>query len=243
MAVLAEGLQKLASNDSQNAPRLLHPELPAYWYWGMSGVCDVDSNGETRCRRQFPPTNNLITIVEESLRGRLGSGQEPLVNNIVSSWNATLDKIDPLRLRDKEAKFTTESKASVALALLAVILDVGIPPLALVLDRSSAVPYYASFFSALVSMGAGTLATYSMYDGVHGVVETGEHGGLGIILVFVGAALRVLSSMLGPCCASRSKDDGKSHSKDNDHNKRIGYLGEKHLYRTLSPLLSTLFAH
>lgn len=288
VAVLAGGLQRLASNNSQNAPELLHPELPTYWYWGTSGVCDVYSNGETRCRHQFPPTNGLITIVEESLRDRLGSAQEPLVNDIVSSWNATLNNIDPSKLRNKEAKFTAESKAAVALAILAIILDGVISLLALLLGGSCSL-YSASFFSALISIGAATLSTYSMYDGVHGVVETGEHGGLGIILVFVGAALRILSSIPGPCCRSRSKRDveggfplhpppiNRPHDQpysppynppysppydppgDNttnasqspwghgqtreDRNGEIGYLGEKHLYRTLSILPFLQFLH
>ena len=208
VAVLAEGLQKLAFNSTQNVPELLHPELPTYWYWGMSGVCDVyDSKHETRCRRQFPPTNNLITIVEESLRDGLGSGQESLVNNIVSSWNATLSNISPSKLRDKEAKFTAESKAAAALALLAIILDGAVLLLGLLLGKYPTLPYLAAFFGAMISIGAGTLATYSMYDGVHGVVETGEHGGLGIIILFVGAALRIFSSIIGPCCRSQSKGD------------------------------------
>ena len=209
VAVLAEGLQKLAYNGTQNVPELLHPELPTYWYWGMSGVCDVyDSKDETRCRRQFPPTNNLITIVEEFLRGGLGSGQESLVNNIVSSWNTTLNNISPSKLRDKEAKFTAESKAGAALALLAIFLDGAVLLLGLLLGEYPTLPYVAAFFSAMISVGAGTLATYSMYDGVHGVIDTGEHGGLGIILLFVGVALRIFSSNIGLCCRSHRDPRG-----------------------------------
>ena len=209
VAVLAEGLQKLAYNGTQNVPELLHPELPTYWYWGMSGVCDVyDSKDETRCRRQFPPTNNLITIVEEFLRDGLGSGQESLVNNIVSSWNTTLNNISPSKLRDKEAKFTAENKAGAALALLAIFLDGAVLLLGLLLGEYPTLPYVAAFFSAMISVGAGTLATYSMYDGVHGVIDTGEHGGLGIILLFVGVALRIFSSIIGLCCRSHRDPRG-----------------------------------
>lgn len=243
VAVLAEGLPALALNGNQ--PQLLHPELPTYWYWGMAGVCDVyDSKSETRCRRQFPPTGNLITIVEESLRDRLGSGQETLINSIVSDWDATLNSIDSSKLRDKEAKFTSESKASAALAILAMILEAGIPFLAL---ASLKLTCGASFFTAMVSVGAGVLAIFSMNDGVHGVVDTHEHGGLGIILLFVGAALRLGSTTILAfycCVVPRRSDDSETElghrgESSDDSNREIGFRGEKLMYYLLAQRFST----
>ena len=38
VTVLANGLQQLAFNNSRDASDLLHPGLPMYWYWGMSGT-------------------------------------------------------------------------------------------------------------------------------------------------------------------------------------------------------------
>ncbi|GAB1316117.1 hypothetical protein MFIFM68171_06327 [Madurella fahalii] len=197
VALLANGLQRLAVVDSGNETELLRsPELATYWYWGMSGICDVfEMTGETRCRRAFPPTQNLRGILKESLRDRLGNDQEQLTNAIVASWNATLNNISPSRLAAKEAKFAAQSKASTALAILASVLDAAIALLALY--------------------------------GVHGIIDTSEHGGPAIIILFVGAALRVLSCGIA----------GWSSSGDNlsnlSSNERIGFRGEEHIFRWL----------
>ena len=37
VTLLALGLQKLALTDGGNGTELRHPDLPTYWYWGMSG--------------------------------------------------------------------------------------------------------------------------------------------------------------------------------------------------------------
>jgi hypothetical protein len=216
VAVLADGLQKLAAEDSGSAPpgTLLHRDLPVYWYWGSSGICDVyGSQSETRCRRQFPPTQALLAIVEESLRDRLGEGTDQ-VRAVVPAWNATLSRLNPARLRNREARFASLSKASAALAVLAVILDVFSPVVGAAVvfssSESALLLYAVPVLGALLAIGAGMLATCSMNEGVHGMVWTGEHGGLGVIILFVGAALRLGSSFLGCCACNGVKKKDRS---------------------------------
>ncbi|KXX75464.1 hypothetical protein MMYC01_208586 [Madurella mycetomatis] len=208
---LADELQRLAMDDGGNKTVLLRPpELATYWYWGMSGICDnFEMTGETRCRWAFSPTQNLISILEESLRDRLGNDQEQRTNAIVASWNSTLNNINPARLAAKEAKFAAQSKASAALAILASVLDAATPLLALCLQHAShkRVPYLAPCGSALMALAAGTLAVLSMRDSVHSIVDSSGRGGPAIIILFVGAAIRVLS-----CGAA-----GRSSSRGNKH--------------------------
>lgn len=178
--------------------------------------------GETRCRRAFPPTQNLISILEESLRDRLGNDQEQLTNAIVASWNATLSSVSPSRLAAKEAKFAAQSKASAALAILACVLDAATPLIALCLRHSShrRRSYLAPSISALIALAAGALAVLSMRDGVHRIVDTSERRGPAIIILFLGAALRLLS-----CSGAGST---RSSSRGNlSRNERIGFRGEE----------------
>lgn len=46
--------------------------------------------------------------------------------------------------------------------------------------------------SSLIAVAAGILATLSMNNGVHGVVDTGEHEGPAVLVLFVAAGLRVI---------------------------------------------------
>ncbi|OAQ78184.1 S-adenosylmethionine-dependent methyltransferase-like protein [Purpureocillium lilacinum] len=255
VAVLADGLQKLAAEDSGGAApgTLLHPDLPIYWYWGSSGICDVyGSQSETRCRRQFPPTQAVLAIVEESLRDRLGEGTDQ-ASAVVSAWNATLSRLNPARLRDREARFASLSKASAALTVLAAILDVFSPVVggAVVFSssKSALLPYAVPVLGALLALGAGVLATCSMNEGVHGVVGTGEHGGPGVIILFVGAAPRLGSSLLGCCaCNGVGREDRRQGDAELSPQKQwqqqqqtsprrerlsiedIGFLGEKRIH-------------
>ncbi|KAK4183500.1 hypothetical protein QBC35DRAFT_393751, partial [Podospora australis] len=189
---LAEGLQKQAFGDARNVTNLLHPVLPTYWHWGMSGICDTYyNNNATRCRRAFPPTQNILTIVEETLRDHLDGDQEQVISGIVSSWNETLSNLDPSVLRDKESQYGGVAKASVALAIIAIIHDCFIPVVYLVTSTGGRI---ASVGSSLLSIAAGTLAVQFMHDGVHGAVDTGENAGGSVIFLFIAAALRILFS-------------------------------------------------
>ncbi|KAK4096840.1 hypothetical protein N658DRAFT_435245, partial [Parathielavia hyrcaniae] len=226
VTLLADGLERLARLDSGHAANLPSAELPTYWYWGMTGVIDA-STGDTRCRRAFPPTQNLLGVLEESLRDHLGSDQEQLTNDIVTSWRTALDKIDPSRLVAKEAKYAAQLKASVALAILAFILDGATPFLALcLLHRSNRRPSYVpSFVSSVIAIAAGAPALLAMRDGVHPLLDTSEHAGPAIMVLFVGAGLRLLSCS-GVWCAS---------SPDRNHHRPSAGVAPYHGHDEYAP--------
>lgn len=196
VTLLAEGLVQHTHNASLNAADLGDPSLPTWWYWGMTGVCDVDEvTKETRCHRAFPPTKSILSIVEDSLRDGLPNSQDPLPANssaVLSAWNTTLNELPAHIFADKEARFVTLIKASAALVILAIIIDFACPPLAFLESWRFAAPT----ISCLIAIAAGTLATLAMYKGPHGAIKTGENGGVGIIILFVGAALRLGSLAL-----------------------------------------------
>ena len=52
VALLADSLQNIALVDGGNKTELLvAPELPTYWYWGMSGALDTSHLPATLLRR------------------------------------------------------------------------------------------------------------------------------------------------------------------------------------------------
>lgn len=207
VTLLADGLVKLSPNSTRGLADLRHPDLPTHWYWGASGICDVTPKNTTRCRRSFPATQDIVKVAEESLRDTLGGDQEDVIRDFVTSWNVTVNSIPSDLLVDKQATYAAKSKASVALAILSLVFSFVLLVLFLLLGDddgySPLVPL--SVGNAMIAMGGGVLATLSMNDGVHGVVDTGEHGGAGIILLFVGAALSILWAVwLWTCRPSRS---------------------------------------
>ncbi|KAK3896515.1 hypothetical protein C8A05DRAFT_20519 [Staphylotrichum tortipilum] len=210
VTLLAEGLQNLAVQDGgQPGPTLLHPDLPTYWYWGMSGICDVyisRTKTDTQCRRRFPPTDDLLSIVEASVRDR--SGGDP--SGVVSAWNTTLSSLNPSRLGDKRGSFVSFTKASAALLVLAAIFDVFSPLVGLIVfgnNKSYFAPYAMPFFAAVFAIIAATLATLAIPQGEFGVARSGKNGGAGITIVFVGAAMRLGSSVMGICCCNGVEKD------------------------------------
>ncbi|KAK4095859.1 hypothetical protein N658DRAFT_490379, partial [Parathielavia hyrcaniae] len=82
-------------------------------------------------------------------------------------------------------------KASVALAILACILNCATPLLAWwLLRRSTAWPsYILSLVSHVIAIVTGALALLAMRDGVHPLLDTSEHAGLAVMVLFVGAGL------------------------------------------------------
>jgi hypothetical protein len=125
----------------------------------------------------------------------------------VSSWNATLNNINPDRLVANEARVAAQTKASAALVIVAIILDAASPLIALCLlnGTKKRQSYIVPSLSSLIAIAAGTLAVLSMRDGVHGILDTSEHGGPAIIILFVGAGLRLLS-----CAGAISRPDEPS---------------------------------
>ena len=145
----------------------------------------------------FPPTQNLLAILEDSTRRSLGPDQQKLIESTIAAWNATLFSIDSSLLRDKEARFTGESKGAAALAILATIFDFFIIPLVFLLDK---LPYFLSFGTLALTIGSLALALLTMLDGVHGVVGMGEHELLGIRILCVGVALKFAIIVVAACC-------------------------------------------
>lgn len=156
----------------------------------------------------------------------MGNDRGRRITEIVSSWNATLSNISPGRLAANEARVAAQTKASAALVIIAIVLDAVSPFLALCLlggpkKRHS---YLAPFLSSLLAIAAGALAVLSMRDGVHGILDTSEHGGPAIIILFVGAALRLLS------CGGASKGpDTPSDRPRLSTNEEIGLDSHKRL--------------
>lgn len=192
--------------------------------------------GETRCRRAFPPTQNLLTIIQQSLDGNKDKKQS---KDIIDSWKTTLDKINDNRLREKEGTLEMESKASAALAIIAIILDIITPIVAVSLRRASkpSLPYLLPLLSGLIAGAAGVLAVMSMKSGIHDLANNGEHGGAAIIILFVGAALRILScggAARTPSAAAAAQ--GRLQPPPGvPRNDWIGFLGENYVRLLSSP--------
>ncbi|KAK4458329.1 hypothetical protein QBC42DRAFT_314960, partial [Cladorrhinum samala] len=214
---LAQNLQIQSLNNSRNVAHLIHPALPSYWYWGISGICDVfespsPKKGTRKCRRAFPPTQDLLTLLEESLRDSLDDGDadnsfptgtnndtEQVIRDVLSAWNATISKPRVAAfLREKEDGLAVRLKISVGLAIAAVVLDFGIAFVAPCsfgeLNKTlSSLP----FLSGLLAVGAGISAVLSMRYGVRGAAMSSENGGPAIIILFVGVAIRILPMAFG----------------------------------------------
>jgi hypothetical protein len=58
---LANNLHKLAANDTNNVDALLHPALPKYWYFGLSGEAP-----------HFPCLREFANLSEASSQWRSG---------------------------------------------------------------------------------------------------------------------------------------------------------------------------
>ncbi|KAK1752854.1 hypothetical protein QBC47DRAFT_348025 [Echria macrotheca] len=206
VTLLANGLNSLARQDPSKADALHAQSLPTYWYWGASGVCEVWP-AITNCRSAFPPTQDIVSIVRGSLIDHYGGDDTQDMISIMNAWSNTLDKIDPSILKNNEAKFAAQSKASVGLAIVAIVLDFAVPFIVLAFDSSSYLYFLFPFISGLLALAAGALAMLSMHNGVHGVINTGEGAGPGILALFVGGGLRLVSCLSGPCCSSRREKD------------------------------------
>ncbi|KAK3348731.1 hypothetical protein B0T25DRAFT_546397 [Lasiosphaeria hispida] len=226
---LADELQKQAHSGKRDTAELRNPNLPTWWYWGMSGICDIGRGEEPgRCHREFPPTKGILAIVEDSLR----DGDQGLLpansSSTLSAWNATLSSLPPSVFADKEASFVTQSKASAGLVILAVITDFASPFLAWIFGAARSRSYIAPTVSSLLAIAAGTLATLSMHNGPHGASGTGEHGGLGIIALFIGAAVRLVTTLIAAASTPSGKGPTHTPPRANEElsNREIGYLGE-----------------
>ncbi|KAK4223750.1 hypothetical protein QBC38DRAFT_43030 [Podospora fimiseda] len=214
---LAQNLQIQGLNNSRDVSHLIHPALPTYWYWGISGICDVHEDETVNCRQKFLPTQGLLNLIEESLRDRLSNdtndsdnNTEQIVQDVVSAWNTTVSKPRVATfVARKERGLLVRLKASAALAIVAIVLDsifaIIVP--CLVKGKFKKGLSTLPVLSGLVAAAAGTLAILSMKYGVRGMVNTGEHGGPAIIIIFVGVALKALPIALASWLGNRYEEE------------------------------------
>ncbi|KAK4165474.1 hypothetical protein QBC43DRAFT_177352, partial [Cladorrhinum sp. PSN259] len=207
-AQLASKFQSSSSNNVVNISQLLRPRLPTYWGWVLSGVCDVyEQHGASkdeiiRCRRKFPPTQDLLTLMKQSMRDRLNqdnntigrnNNTERIIQDVVSSWNATLAGSNlTITLNGKQAGLAPRLRASARIGVLAILTDCVIPAI-LVRCLFCSLKLSILFLPGVIlSTLAGTLAILSSKYGLHGFINNGEIWEVGIILVFFSAGFRVL---------------------------------------------------
>jgi len=210
VALLAEELLKLSSNITLTKSDLVNPQLPNYWFFGTSGICDfytdsarLTAQGETRCRRAFPPSQSILSVVEESIGSGSsfnGTDQEnsKVITAVISAWSETLDGITSPDFRDKASKATAESKASAALAVLSLIFDFlsfGSAPF--MEERAGRkVLYVAALFSSVMAVAAGVCAVLAMNDGMHGITSGVGNVSGSLVFLFIGAVLKVPAVLL-----------------------------------------------
>jgi len=186
----------------------VHPSLPQFWYFGYSGICDfftdsprISASGETKCRYGFPPDQNVLSVVEGSMRTALAANesvtetdQEKVVKTVVSAWGEVLDEVPGSKLRDKESKVAAQNKAACALAILAALLDVTSWAIAIVLSEERIwilAAYLVACCSAIFAIAAGACAILSMNEGMHGVISGVGNVSGSLVFLFLGALFKV----------------------------------------------------
>ena len=212
VAELAHELTKPAalspSNNTFTKTDLLHPALPPYWFYGLSGICDfytdsarVSAKGETVCRQEFPPNQHVLHVVEASLRSgfarRLSStlaveDQEPVVRGVLSSWEAALKF--STKLLDNEARVSVQGKASAALVIVAILLDIpswGIAFVFGVHPWGKRLAEVLGLSSMVLAGAAAACAVLAMNGGMHGVVSGVGNVSGSLVFLVIGALLRI----------------------------------------------------
>jgi hypothetical protein len=160
------------------------------------------------------------------LKSSLGNDKQQLTDSIVSSWNTTLNNVSPSKLDAKESQFTAESKAGAALVILAILLDLVVPFIALILSSSPKLWMYSlSFASGLIAIGAGTLAALSVNDGVYGIIESDERGCFVIYILFGGVIMRLLSTISCFYGGSKPETEPNSEIPETEPNRGIPETG------------------
>ncbi|KAL2267031.1 hypothetical protein VTJ83DRAFT_4308 [Remersonia thermophila] len=91
-------------------------ELPAYWRFGISGICDIYNNekGEVHCRSQFAPPQDVMSVLENPLRDSFRRKYMKAsrayddnlldhdVNPILETWALAVYNLAPERLSNRE---------------------------------------------------------------------------------------------------------------------------------------------
>lgn len=250
VTLLANSLQEVATSTNKSKTANLNlglAHLPTYWWWGMSGLCDIYQGDQTdiapsRCHNQFPVTKDLLTILTDSLTG-LDNITEKETKSIISSWETVLAEIPSSMIADKHPKYASNIQASAGIAILSIIVNVAVPVGLFFLDGQNRRNWFLPLLPGFVMIIAGVLATQSMYNSPKDAIHTGEHGGGGIIILFVGAALSLGSALLvclGFNLGARkiSMWTAKYMSEKGELDTEvIGHKGEKYVGLPYSPRL------
>ncbi|KAM7201228.1 hypothetical protein V8F20_004974 [Naviculisporaceae sp. PSN 640] len=239
VTLFANSLQEVVASTNKSNTANLNlglSHLPTYWWWGMSGLCDIYIDAQAdispnKCHAQFPVTKDLLTIVTESLTG-LNNITEKETKSIISSWETILATIPSSMIADKHPKYVSNIQASAGIAILSIIINVAVPVGVFFLDKQNRRTWLLPLVPGFVMILAGVLATQSMYNSPKDAVDTGEHGGGGIIILFVGAALSLGSALFvniyfnfGARKISRWRAEHGTLS-----NVEIGFIGERHVH-------------
>ncbi|KAK5653608.1 hypothetical protein OQA88_8637 [Cercophora sp. LCS_1] len=201
---LASELVNLSANTTHKTSDLVHPRLPSYWYYGLSGVCDFfadgpdpirgpTTSGETKCRRSFPPKTDVLSILQDSLRANIETIIDPdrtekSVASVLTAWEETLADVPPSRLRDKESSVESQAKAAAALAILSILLDIANAGVSF--TGSTIAVCCIGLLSTVLSIVAGVCAILAMNNGMHGVVRTTGNASGSLIFLCAGEMLR-----------------------------------------------------
>ncbi|KAK5653263.1 hypothetical protein OQA88_9162 [Cercophora sp. LCS_1] len=226
VALLVDSLLALNPTTTQTNTTLLHPSLPNYWFIGTSGICDfftdsprLTAPGETKCRHAFPPNQNVLAVVEDSLRMHANNTDD--IDATTAAWRETLDSIPSSRLKDKEAKVAAQNKASAGLAVLSLLLDMGCLPAAMLFAeerRGRVMVNLIALCSTVMAIAAGVCAVLSMNEGMHGVTSSVGNVSGSLVFLFIGAVIK-----LGWVELMMPRKVKLTH-------EQIGLLGEKFVY-------------
>lgn len=213
ITTLASELVTLSANTTHTTSDLVHPNLPSYWYYGLSGICDFfadgsdpirgrTAGGETRCRRAFPPKTDVLSILKESLRANIDSSSssettEASIATVLSARESTLDAIPPSRLRDKESSVAAQTKAAAALAILAMLLDLANAGVSFTRNRMTVC--VIGLVSTALTVVAGVCAILAMNGGMNGVGSGTGHVSGSLVFLFVASLTKIPA--LWSCCS------------------------------------------
>ncbi|KAH7250483.1 hypothetical protein B0J15DRAFT_43298 [Fusarium solani] len=175
-----ELLKSIEMVSQKSTKSLENPHLPRVWYWGMSGVCDDDSH----CHKSFPPTLSLGAMVDSSLRASISN--ETALSSALAPWasfirSSSIDgsskTVNP-RLHTSRTKFLSFSRASAALAVLALFTSAGLLVVAVASLHARFrgkvrlwMLYLGTLFDGLLLLASAVLAIYAMNEGPRAIVR------------------------------------------------------------------------
>ncbi|KAM5357424.1 hypothetical protein ACJZ2D_016286 [Fusarium nematophilum] len=194
---LLKAIQEVSHKSSKP---LENPNLPHIWFWG---VCDDNSH----CHRSFPPTLSLGAMVDSSLRAStpnetaLSSALAPWASVIrSSSVDGSSESVNP-RLHASRTRFLSFSRASAALAVLALLTSAGVLAVALASMASRLrgrvklwMLYLGTLFDGLLLLASAVLAVYAMNEGPRAIVRYAGVGGQSKPGDFLGPGMYVLGA-------------------------------------------------